>query len=124
MSDLRLISFFFNPHSSLLHTPCLIYPTDHRPDLVKFPGFSQEKVVSILWVVEVFTSRKLYPNVAYLPKKTVDSVTFWDPGFRGGGGISAGKANHGKTYFIFPSPDRPYHRGNSGLGRVEVGCAG
>jgi hypothetical protein len=24
----------------------------------KFPGFSPEKVVSILWVVEVFTSRK------------------------------------------------------------------
>jgi len=29
----------------------------------KFPGFSQEKVVSILWVVEVFTSRKLYPTM-------------------------------------------------------------
>ncbi|MFA9435423.1 MAG: hypothetical protein ACERKR_12160, partial [Deltaproteobacteria bacterium] len=65
--------------------------------LKKFPGFSEEKVVSILWVVEVFTIRKLYPNVAYLPKKTVDSVAFWDPAFRGGGGIPAGKANHGET---------------------------
>ena len=31
----------------------------------KFPGFSEEKVVSILWVVETFTSRNLCPNVAY-----------------------------------------------------------
>jgi hypothetical protein len=31
---------------------------------LKFPGFSEEKVVSILWVVEIFTSRNLYPNGA------------------------------------------------------------
>ena len=104
---------------------CPVYTIDYgQLTIEKFPGFSQEKVVSILWVVEVFTSRKLYPNVAYLTRKTVDSVAFWNPGFRGGGGISAGKATHGKAYFIFPSPDHPRHRGNSGLGRVEVGCAG
>jgi hypothetical protein len=44
--------------------------------LKKFPGFSEEKVVSNLWVVEVFTSRKLYLNVTYLTKKTVDSAAF------------------------------------------------
>ena len=71
-----------------------------------------------------FHQQKTLPNVAYLTKKTVDSVAFWDPGFRGGGGIFAGKATHGKAYFIFPSPDHPCLRGNSGLGRVEVGCAG
>jgi hypothetical protein len=49
----------------MLYALCPIYTTDNgRLTRQKFPGFSEEKVVSILWVVEVFTSRKLYPNVA------------------------------------------------------------